>query len=512
MRQPWHQRRLQAAKQTFARLTVGEHLKQQFQRIRTINAKRWLLFMLIAGVVTTCNDTSHHHAFQPVHDPYTIRFVTINSPNTYFIDSQNNYAGLEYDLAKRFVDFLGPKYKLEFIVVDSFSKVLPTLARGDADIAGADISITDMRKRLVNFGPAYHEVQAMLIYNKDKNTKPRQVIDLLEKSIVIPKGTSFAEHLREQQSTTPPLKWRETEKYSSEQLIEAVALGQFDFTVADNHLFNIMQYNYPQLDAGMTIGQPDKIAWAFNKHTSIEKMKQVHSFFKLLEKDGSLRNLVDRYHGYTQRLNPMDVAHFLGRSQTLLPKYIRLFKSAQEITDIDWRLLAALSYQESHWDNYSTSPTNVRGLMMLTEQTSDMMNVTDRLDPKQSITAGAKFLLWMKDRIPERVPEPDRTFMALAAYNNGVGHLEDARILAQRLGLNPDSWASVKRGYQLLNDPAYYTHAKHGYCSCGSPVIYTESVRGYYQIMQKYFPAYDPAVDPYKIAQTNMPWFLAKAS
>jgi len=445
-------------------------------------------------------------------DPYTIRFVTINSPSTYFIDSQNNYAGLEYDLAKRFVEFLGPPYKLEFVVVDSFSKVFPTLLKGDADIAAADISITPARKRQVLFGPAFNQVQSMVVFNRDKNSEPNQANALLDKRIVLPKSTSFVERMRELQAKHPGLTWKESDKMSSEQLIEAVARNEIDFTVADNHLLAILQYNYPQLDAGMMLGQADKIAWALNKLHGEARLKQVQAFFKQIEKNGVLRNLVDRYHGHTKRLKPVDVVTFLTKSQTLLPRYIRLFKNAQEITDIDWRLLAALSYQESHWDNYSTSPTNVRGLMMLTEQTSNMMNVTDRLDPKQSVMAGAKFFLWMKDRIPTRIPEPDRTFMTLAAYNNGVGHLEDARIIAQRLGLNPDSWADVKRGYQLLNDPNHYVNAKHGYCSCGAPVIYTELVRSYYQIMQKYFPPYDPGVDPYKIADIKMPWLLARAS
>lgn len=488
-------------------------------RFLTVKSARyaWLAAALLGlcAALLSCSD-SHGPRLPAVDkhkpDPYTIRFVTINSPSTYFIDSQNNYAGLEYDLAKRFVEFLGPPYQLEFIVVDNFAKVFPTLLKGDADIAAADISITPARKRQVLFGPAFNQVQSMVVFNRDKNGEPGNTEALLQKRIVLPKSTSFVERMRELQSQAPALTWKETDKLSSEQLIEAVARNEIDFTVADNHLLAIMQYNYPQLDAGMMLGPADKIAWALSKWHSEERLKQVQAFFKKIEKDGTLRNLLDRYHGHTKRLKPVDITSFLQRSQTLLPKYVRLFKNAQEITDLDWRLLAALSYQESHWDNYSTSPTNVRGLMMLTEQTANMMNVSDRLDPKQSVVAGAKFLLWMKDRIPARIPEPDRTFMTLAAYNNGVGHLEDARIIAQKLGLNPDSWADVKRGYQLLNDPAYYVNAKHGYCSCGAPVIYTELVRSYYQIMQKYFPAYDPGVDPYKIAEMQMPWLLAKAS
>lgn len=482
--------------------------------ISTCRAWRWALLVYVCSHLLACSDPiapKQSPLAKPKPDPYTIRFVTINSPDTYFIDSQNNYAGLEYELAKRFVSFLGEPYKLEFIVVDSFAKVFPALLKGDADIAAADISITAARKRQVLFGPAFNQVQSMVVYNREHNNEPNKPEALLEKRLVLPSGTSFVDRMRELQAQHPQLTWRETDKLSSEQLIEAVARNEIDFTVADNHLLAIMQYLYPQLDAGLMLGPVDKIAWAFNKFTGEDRLKQVQAFFKQIEKDGTLRNLLDRYYGHTKRLKQVDVVAFLSKSRTLLPKYIRLFKDAQEITDIDWRLLAALSYQESHWDNYSTSPTNVRGLMMLTEQTSNMMNVTDRLDPKQSIMAGAKFMLWLKDRIPARIPEPDRTFMALAAYNNGMGHLEDARIMAQRMGLNPDSWADVKRGYQLLNDPAHYVHAKHGYCSCGAPVIYTELVRSYYQIMQKYFPVYEPDPDPYKIADMKMPWLLARA-
>jgi membrane-bound lytic murein transglycosylase F len=177
-----------------------------------------------------------------------------------------------------------------------------------------------------------------------------------------------------------------------------------------------------------------------------------------------------------------------------------LFKQAQEITGIDWRLLAAVSYRESHWDTYNTSPTNVRGLMMLTEDTADLMGVTDRLDPKQSIPAGARYLLKLKDTIPDHIPEPDRTYMALAAYNIGYAHVEDARVLAKRLGLNPDSWADVKKTLVMLNNPEYYSTVKYGYASGGAPVIFVESIRSYQRILERYQPSHTPIFKTFKIA------------
>ena len=431
---------------------------------------------------------------------HTIRFVTINSPNTYFINEYEQLAGLEYDLAKRFVDSLGPEYQLEVVIVDSFSKIIPALLSNKADIAAADITVTVERKNIVDFSEPYHDVQQYVAYNRDRNPKPKNLKALDGHIIAVPAGTSFAERMRKLGKQHPDLVWDEIQDTSSEQLLESLANEEIDYTVADSHLLAVMQYYYPSISAAFALGEPEQIAWAMARGKNPALLKKINAFFKQIKQDGTLRNLVDRYHGNTKRLKTIDVKTFLARMQTLLPKYTRLFKEAQDITDVDWRLLAAISYQESHWDTYSTSPTNVRGLMMLTEQTSDMMNVQDRLDPKQSIPAGAKFFLWMKDRFPERIPEPDRTYFALAAYNNGVGHIEDARVLAQKLGLNPDSWADVKTTLLKLNDPQYYTKAKYGYCSCGGPIIYTESVRSYYQILLKYLPSHSPDLEPFKIA------------
>jgi membrane-bound lytic murein transglycosylase F len=190
-------------------------------------------------------------------------------------------------------------------------------------------------------------------------------------------------------------------------------------------------------------------------------------------------------------------------TDTLLPKYRNIFKQAQEITGIDWRLLAAVSYRESHWDTFSTSPTNVRGLMMLTESTADLMGVTDRLDPKQSIPAGAKYIVKMIETVPERIPEPDRTYMALAAYNIGYAHVEDARILAKRLNLNPDRWADVKKTLVLLNNPEYYLDAKYGYASGGAPVIFVESIRSYQRILERYQASHNTDIFSFKFSHTK---------
>jgi len=198
--------------------------------------------------------------------------------------------------------------------------------------------------------------------------------------------------------------------------------------------------------------------------------------------------MLERYYGHNLRLAKMDAAAYISRIRTTLPRYRHFFEEAASATGEDWRLLAALAYQESQWNPLATSHTNVRGMMMLTEDTADRMKLNNRLDAHESIMAGAKYFALLKNQMPSRIPEPDRTWMALAAYNQGYSHLEDARILTERAGHNPNSWLDVKRWMPLLNQPGYYETLKHGYSRGGEAVILVENIRNYYDILKRLRP------------------------
>lgn len=432
--------------------------------------------------------------------------VTINSPNTYYVNSDKAFAGLEYDLAVLFGEFLGNGTQVKFEVETSVEKALIRIINKKADFAAADLSITEERKKFVQFSAPYEDVQQQLIYNRDvTKSPPKNLKAMVGLHVVVPAGSSFVERLKTLSKTEPGIMWEERKSVHSEQLLEAVANEEISYTIADSLLVSILQNYYPNLAVAFPVGEPEKIAWAFPKDGNPALLKKADEFFAKIKKDGTLRNLIDRYHGNSKRLKPLDVKTFLVRSQTLLPKYKRLFKQSQEITNLDWRLIAAISYQESHWDTYNTSPTNVRGLMMLTEDTADQMGVTDRLDPAQSIPAGAKYIKQLIETIPDRVPEPDRTYMALASYNIGYAHVEDARVLAQRQRLNPDSWTDVKKALLLLTKPEYYVNAKYGYCGCGQPVIFVESIRSYYNILSRFEAPHDSSQESFKIAMADTP-------
>ncbi|MDP2808881.1 MAG: transglycosylase SLT domain-containing protein [Rhodocyclaceae bacterium] len=251
------------------------------------------------------------------------------------------------------------------------------------------------------------------------------------------------------------------------------------------HLDALPRHDFTDLDP------QEKVAyvWAFHAEDVLLHGKAV-AFIERIRRDGTLTRLGDRYYGHSNRIHPLDTLRFLEHVRTRLRNFRHEFQQAQEITGIDWRLLAALAYQESNWDPLATSPTNVRGMMMLTEDTADRLKVTNRLDAKQSIRAGAGYLASLRDELPDSVKEPDRTWMALAAYNLGMGHLNGARAIAGMVKRDPDIWYEMKHVLPLLSQPQYYERLKSGRGRGGEAVILVENVRTYHDILSRFEPAY----------------------
>lgn len=460
------------------------------------------VILIIALLLTSCQPQPA--PLLPTRLSKELVVVMPNGPMTYYVNSQGEFAGPEYDLARMFTEYLsgqlGEEVRLRIFQASNIAHVIPKLLRGKAHLAASNLSVTQQRQHLVRFGPPYQNIQQQVVYNRELGPAPKSLADLVGKRLAVPSGTSFAERLAREAEKYPGLEWEEPRR-SSEDLLEDVASGVLDYTIADSNLVALERGYFPNLAVAFDFGPGEELAWAFPKGGDEWLYRQAVAFFEQIKRDGRLRIVMERYFGSVHRLKPIDTSTFLLRTRTVLPEYESLFRQAQALTGIDWRLLAAVGYQESHWDPYATSPTNVRGLMMLTEATADRMGVTDRLDPQQSIIAGARYLALLRDTLPARIPEPDRTWLALAAYNIGIAHLEDARVLAQRMNLNPDAWADVKKTLPLLSKEEYYSTLKYGFARGGAPVIYVESVRSYYGMLQKHAPKHVPDFGGFNLAQ-----------
>ncbi len=407
-----------------------------------------------------------------------LRVVTRNSPTSYYLGPEGAL-GPEYELAREFANNIG--VSLYIYTPEQFANVLPDVAAGRAHLAAAGLSATAERSELVQFGSVYQQVSQHLVYRVGSE-RPRSIEDVIGEHLEVVAGTSHVELLEELRQQYPELTWIENPGAESAELLYKVSQGQIDFTIADSTEFAINRNFHPEIRVGFDVKQGDAIAWAFAPGDDSLR-DRADQFFEDIRQDGTLVRIIDRYYGHTNKFDYVGTRTFLRHIETRLPAYRHTFESAAEVTGVDWQLLAAIGYQESHWDPHAISPTGVRGLMMLTQATARHMGIDNRVDPEQSIHGGARYYRRVKNKVPDRIPEPDRTWLTLAAYNVGFGHVEDARILAQMHGKNPDSWAEVREMLPLLSQKKWYSRVKRGYAGGWQPVLYVDNIRNYYDIL-----------------------------
>jgi membrane-bound lytic murein transglycosylase F len=254
--------------------------------------------------------------------------------------------------------------------------------------------------------------------------------------------------------------------------------------VADSNILAINRRFYPELEIAFPLGPKQALAWIINPRLSRLQHKLKKWFPKIIA-DGRWDEIRERYYSHVEFFDYVDIKVFTRRIRTLLPAYRPLFEKYGRRYRLPWTLLAAKAYQESHWNPLATSPTMVRGIMMLTETTAFELGIKDRLDPEQSIRGGAAYFRKLLDRIPTGYHGHDRWNVALAAYNVGLGHIYDARRLARQRGRNPDFWLTLKEVLPLLSQERYYKRLPYGYARGIEPVLYVTRVNNYREILEK---------------------------
>ena len=410
-----------------------------------------------------------------------IKFLTLNSASTYYQDNEGE-TGFEYQLGLLFSEYI--EVEAQFVTVSRFADLYPELLYGSGDIVAAGLSKNESEfSNAVMYGPRYYEVENQILYRRGSVERPREISDLFGGSLHVISGTSQVKLLHQLQMNYPDLSWREVEDIAVEELVEMVENDKADFILADSHEIALQRRFFPELRIAFELGRPKQLRWAFNHANDNSLALAIESFFAQIKQDGRLEQLIHRYYSYVARFNYSDIQTFTQHVQNRLPKYQALFKQEAVATGIDWRLLAAIGYQESLWRARAKSPTGVRGLMMLTLVTAKQMKVTNRLDPAQSIRGGAKYFASVLKRVPQRITEPDRTWLALASYNVGFGHVEDARKITQSNGGDPDKWIDVKKSLPLLARKKWYKSTKFGYARGWEPVKYVENIRKYYEFL-----------------------------
>jgi len=405
----------------------------------------------------------------------------VAGPTTY--EKENGEInGFDYDLVNAFAESQGLKPR--FVLTKDREETLKLVRQGKVHLA-AGISI-DNQTDLI-YTPPLRNAQAVLVRNSDDLDFDED--NAKEKTVTVSGGSVQATLLRNMAGEAKKFLVTELSGIPELTLLEQLAERRHMLVATDSLLYALAARAHPELEVASKLPGKIEFGWAFSLDTQTlaEKAKE---YLDTLRKAGGLARIQDRYFGYITRINTQGITDFIDAVNTDLGHLRKHFQDAQEITGIDWRLLAALAYQESQWDPLATSPTGVRGIMMLTEDTADRLRVSNRLDPRQSILAGAKYLADLRDALPGSIEEPDRTWLALAAYNLGMGHMNGGRAIAEGLGKNPDSWYDMKSVLPLMAKPQYYARLKSGRARGGEAVIMVENIRTFYDVLKRLEPAW----------------------
>jgi membrane-bound lytic murein transglycosylase F len=458
--------------------SVNSVLKQQSplhvcQRLGQWGAALILPLLLASGCKTV--STLDH-----IQQKKTLTIVTRNSPTTYY-ESKFGATGFEYALASEFADSLG--VRLEIRTAYSLDQLFEILDRNQADIAAAGLTATRERGVDYRFSLPYFEASKLVVY-REGTKRPRKIADILDKDIMVLASSSHAELLRNIAADNPSMRWRETAELETLDLLDMVETGELLYTIIDSTEFEVHKAYFPLVRKAFQLSEAEPVSWAMgHKPTDDELYEAVNQFIANISENGTLDTLKERYYGHTTHAGQGDAYTFTRMLERRFPKYEKLIKQVAREEGVDWRLLAAVSYRESHWNPKAVSPTGVKGMMMLTRTTAKEMGVTNRLDVEQSLRGGARYLRKIRRRIPTHIRDPDRTWFALSAYNFGMGHMRDARTLTKQQGGDPDQWADVMQRLPLLQQSKYYKKTRYGYARGSEALTYVQHIRNYYNLL-----------------------------
>ena len=439
---------------------------------------RLIALTLSLSLLLGCLESSE---LTPVEAGQELVVVTRNTPTTYFFDG-DRASGFDYSLVKRFAQQHGMTLRIK--VAFSLPELFDMLEQGEAHIAAAGLSKSLERDTRFQASRPYLHQQPLVVY-KSGSLRPQTLEEMTGRDLIVVAGSAHIESLKALQSQMPDLSWREIHAADSLELMQLVTDGKAELAIVDSIEFSIQQRLFPRIVAALELGESAPVVWYLPRTPAgAETQLLVDDFIEAAHASGEIAQLERLHFGRFMYASRLGSLVFQRKVRDALPAWQPLIETVAEEYQMDWTLLAAIAYQESHWDPEARSRTGVRGMMMLTQATANELGIADRTDAAESLRGGARFLKDLHRRLPSDIDEPDRTSMALAAYTIGMGHLEDARVITERAGGNPHLWPDVRAHLPELQNPSVFTLTKYGFAEGAQAVTYVDNIRHYEGILQ----------------------------
>lgn len=438
--------------------------------------KTLFLFVLLPLLFITCTrpekslkltDAESKSVIQKIKAKGKIVASTDFNSINYFI-YKGQPMGYQYDLLKSFSTYLG--VELEIVVNNDINKAFECLNGGVCDIVAMDLTQTYGRAKMVDFSVPLVQTRQILVQRKStrfhKKSMLRNPIDLGGKTVVIQKGSAYAERLHNlQEEIGDSIHIVEDPNCSAEELIFLVSKGKIDYTICDEHLSSIYENNYENLDFNTPISFPQNLGWAVKKGSN-HLLQALNDWLRWYKNTKQFRLTYNKYFKNSQT-NSLANADVENLQKGIISRYDKLIMKHSRKIGWDWRLLASLIYHESEFQPNVRSSNGAFGLMQLMPQTARRYGVTPKSSANANIAAGVNYLKYINKEFSEIKNPEERTKFILAAYNVGIGHVMDARRLALKNKKDPDTWAYNVDWYMLQkSNPDFYNDSVvlFGYC------------------------------------------------
>ena len=421
--------------------------------------------------------------------------LTDNSTTSYFI-YKGEPMGYEYELLQAFAKSL--HLELQIIVAKNMDDILEELKKGEVDIVCANLTITEERLKKVGFTEPLIYTRQVLVQRKPKGWEKmndqkinehlvRTTIDLSNKEVFVRKGSSFFSRLVNLQGEiASKINIKEVNgEITTEELIRMVASGKIAYTVADENIAMVNQTYYPQIDVKTAISFPQKIAWAVNKNSPL-LLAELNSWIEEQKTKAGYAMLYTKYFKNPKGAGQRNESEFSSFGGNKISPYDDMIIAYSREIGWDWRLLAAMIYQESRFNPHAESWAGACGLMQMIPSTAEVYGIdTCGATPIQSIDAGTQHIIKLDKYWADKIRDKgERIRFVLASYNAGLGHIIDARNLAKKYGKNPDVWTNNVEKFILLKSNARYYNdpiVKCGYCRGEEPYNYVREILARYE-------------------------------
>ena len=405
----------------------------------------------------------------------SLRVLTRNNATSDVLD-RGTQSGFDYEIMKRFATENG--LRLDVIVPPEADDLVPWLLEGKGDVIAAQLAVTPARADKIAFSTPYLQVDQVVVQRAGE-APIASAAGLAGKTVAVRESSSYRATLDGLASTVQGITVQHVpEDTETELILQAVGRGELPMTVADSNLVAVEQHNGTPIQATAKLVEQQPVA------------------FGLRKENAQLRALLDEWLGksvgtvtfnvirkrYFENGDTIAKGHQDTRATGQISPYDALIRTRSKQYGIDWRLMAAQAYQESRFDPAARSGSGALGLFQVLPTTGREMGFTDLADPDQGIHAGVQYVAKLIERFEPTLPFKQRVRFALASYNTGKGHVDDARRLAKDMGLNPDKWfGNVEKALLLLQDPKYHRRARYGYCRAQEPVNYVSEIQSRYE-------------------------------